>query len=98
MRKDLDHVKWNTSIKLLKDCSNTKMYEIVNLLLEDYPLFLFSVDFSEVANAECFLVLNNLIKYVIINALTNDIFKNVIYCLKYFLKCPYFNLCILYKT
>lgn len=58
MRKDLDHVKWNTSIKLLKDCSNTKIYDI-NLLLEDYPLFLFSVDFSEVANAECFLVLNN---------------------------------------
>lgn len=59
MRKDLDYVKWNIFIKLLKDCSNIKMYEIVNFLLEDYLFFLFFVDFFEVVNVECFLVLNN---------------------------------------
>lgn len=58
MCKDLDYVKWNIFIKLLKDCSNIKMYD-VNFLLEDYLFFLFFVYFFEVVNVECFLVLNN---------------------------------------
>lgn len=58
MRKDLDYVKWNIFIKLSKDCSNIKIYDI-NFLLEDYLFFLFFVDFFEVVNVECFLVLNN---------------------------------------
>lgn len=58
MCKDLNYVKWNIFIKLLKDCSNIKIYDI-NFLLEDYLFFLFFVDFFEVVNVECFLVLNN---------------------------------------